>query len=201
MTSQGIRLGILGGTFSPIHIGHMIMAENALGDLRLDRVLFMPAGRPPHKETGEPVSPDQRLAMVDAAIAGRPGFSSSRLDIDHGELSYTWRLLERLGDCFPGADLWFIVGGDSLRDFATWARPDRVLELARLAVIERPGFPVDDHALDALTGMRSRVDIVRAPLCDISSTDLRERMERGRSIRYLVPEPVRLHIEANGLYV
>jgi nicotinate-nucleotide adenylyltransferase len=200
MTNQVRRLGILGGTFSPIHIGHMIMAENALGDLDLDEVLFMPAGRPPHKDAEEPVSPVHRIEMVEAAISGRPGFSCSRLDVDHGELSYTWRLLERITDRYPGADLWFIVGGDSLYDFRSWARPQRVLELARLAVIERPGFPVDESILESLPGMRERVDIVRAPLCDVSSTDLRERIESGRSIRYLVPEPVRIHIEKNGLY-
>ncbi len=200
MTSQGKRLGILGGTFSPIHVGHMIMAENALGDLNLDEVVFMPAGRPPHKESETSISIPHRLAMVEAAIADRPGFTCGRLDIDHGELSYTWRLLERFGEWHAGADLWFIVGGDSLQDFAKWARPDRVLELARLAVIERPGFAVDEQVLDALPGMRDRVDIVRAPLCDVSSTDLRERVESGRSIRYLVPEPVRVYIEANHLY-
>jgi nicotinate-nucleotide adenylyltransferase len=182
-------------------MGHMIMAENALEDLRLDEVLFTPAGRPPHKDSDEPVPAFHRLAMVNAAIADRPGFASTRIDVDHGELSYTWRLLERIGEQQPGAELWFIVGGDSLHDFAKWARPERVLELARLAVMERPGFPVDERVLDSVPGMRERVDLIRTPLCDVSSTDVRERIEAGRSIRYLVPDAVRTYIEKHRLYL
>jgi nicotinate-nucleotide adenylyltransferase len=194
------RLGLFGGSFNPVHMGHLIMAEYARASLGLHRVLFAPAGNPPHKSDLLLAPIQDRLAMVEAAIAGNDGFASSDLDIDRDEPSFTWQLLERLGERHPQADLWFIMGGDSLADFHTWSRPDRILDLARLAVVRRPGVRKGNGNLSRVPGLRNRIDHIDAPLCDISATDIRERIASGRSVRYVVPEPVRVHIEAHTLY-
>lgn len=198
MTS-GRRIGILGGTFDPIHHGHLIMAENAAEDLGLSSVLFAPAGTPPHKQNDAVTPTSMRLSMVELAIADRDGFELSRIDIDDVEVSYTWMLLDRLRRAHPDDELWFILGGDSLHDFPRWENPNRILDVSRLAVIDRPGYgKAEDASLpDFVT---HRLDRVEAPLCDVSSTDIRERVNVGRSIRYLVPEPVRQYILQQDLY-
>ncbi len=198
--SAPARIGLLGGSFNPVHLGHLIMAENARDQLDLDQVVFVPAGSPPHKQGQHLASVEDRVAMVRLAIAGHDAFVVSDLDIDHREPSFTWRLLERFHDRHSAADLWFIMGGDSLHDFPTWSRPERIIELARLAVIERPGFRNGDGDLEAVSGLRDRVDLVETPLCSISSTDVRMRVEAQATIRYLVPDAVRAYIRSRGLY-
>lgn len=143
------------------------------------------------------VSVTDRLEMVRLAIAGNDALVASDLDATHSKPSFTWSLLERLRDADPAADLWFIMGGDSLADFHSWARPDRILELARLAVVERSGFTVSVVDGDRLL---ERVDHVEAPLCAISSTDIRDRIRAQTSVRYLIPEAVRAYIERERLY-
>lgn len=197
--THGRRIGILGGTFDPIHHGHLIMAENAAEDLGLSSVLFAPAGTPPHKQHDAVTPATDRVAMVDLAIADRPGFDLSRIDMDGVAVSYTWMLLERLRDALPNDELWFILGGDSLHDFPRWENPDRILNVSRLAVIDRPGYVLADES-SLPDFVARRVDRVEAPLCDVSSTDIRERVQEGRSIRYLVPEPVRSYILQRDLY-
>ena len=196
----GRRIAIFGGSFNPVHVGHLIMAENTLVDLSLDAVVFAPAGDPPHKSQNGLAPAEARLAMVERAIAHRPGFEASAIDLEAPGPSFTWSLLERVLDREPSANLWFLVGGDSINDFHGWARPERILELARLAVVERPGFTLEISASSQLPELPYRVDIIEAPLCDVSSTDIRERLQQGRSIRYLVPEPVRELIGERGLY-
>lgn len=194
------RIGLLGGSFNPIHIGHLIMAENAMEQLGLDLVHFAPAGNPPHK-TGQRLAPiADRIAMIHLAIADRPMFECSPIDSDHGEPSYTWRLLERLHEQEPDAGIAFIMGGDSLRDFRSWSRPERILELAELAVVERPGVSIPDDMLELPPVRRNRVHFVETPMCSISSTEIRARVKASNTIRYLVPEDVRRYIESNGLY-
>lgn len=173
------------------------MAENAREHLSLDTVLFAPAGSPPHKPDQELACALDRLAMIRLAIADRPCFESSTIDLDRDGPSFTWMLLERVVDSCPGAEVTFIMGGDSLQDFATWARPERILELARLAVIQRPGF---DARFPNVSGLLDRLDLIESPMCDVSSTGIRERVGNGESIRYLVPEPVRDYIDGRGLY-
>jgi len=195
------RIGILGGTFNPIHFGHLLMAENALEQLALDEVLFAPAGDPPHKGDVGLITPQERVELVELAIAGRTGFRLTRIDLDHEGPSYTWRLLERCHETWPGVHLHFILGGDSLSEFHTWSRPDRVLELARVAVIPRPDAAVDDRAIDRVPGLRERLDVVDVPLCAVSSTEIRRRVAGGESIRYLLPETVRQRIIEHELYL
>lgn len=199
MTS-GRRVAIFGGSFNPVHVGHLIMAENTLVDLDLDAVIFAPAGDPPHKDSQGLARAEDRMAMVDLAIAGRPGFQSSAIDLEGDGPSYTWRLLERFLEREPGTQLWFLMGGDSILDFSGWARPERIMELARLAAVERPGFNLDLRGTSQLPELPYRVDVIEAPLCDVSSTDIRERLDANRSIRYLVPDDVRGYIAERGLY-
>jgi len=194
------RIGLLGGSFDPIHIGHLIMAESAREQNKLELVIFAPAGNPPHKSSRRLVPIKDRIAMIELAIASHANFLCSRIDAEPSEPSYTWRLLESVHEEFPDSDISFIMGGDSLREFGSWARPERILELASMAVIDRPGSEVDQSVRDAVPGLAEATTPVDAPMCSISSTEIRERVEERRSIRFLVPEPVREYIERRGLY-
>ncbi|HEU0163763.1 MAG TPA: nicotinate-nucleotide adenylyltransferase [Thermomicrobiales bacterium] len=194
------RIGIFGGTFDPIHIGHLAVAERACDELGVERVVFVPALRPPHKphRTISPI--EDRLHMLELAIAGNSRFSWSDVDLHPDEPSYTVRMLERLGAEYPGAELYFIIGGDSLRDFDSWYQPDEILRLATLAVADRPGIQVDESIYHALPGLREKVVRFAAPLLEVSSTALRERVGANKSIRYLVSEPVYRYIKERELY-
>lgn len=194
------RIGLLGGSFNPVHYGHLIMAENARDQLDLDEVLLAPAGNPPHKRDQVLASIPDRLAMLRLAIAGNDAFRISELDLHHDDPSFTWRLLERMRQEWAGAEVWFIMGGDSLADFPTWARPEYILDLARLAVVDRPGVELDQAELDTIPGLRSRIDRLQAPLCAVSSTDIRRRIGHGESVRYLLPDAVRDYIGHHDLY-
>ncbi|MEP6776054.1 MAG: nicotinate-nucleotide adenylyltransferase [Chloroflexota bacterium] len=206
---EGVRrLGVIGGSFDPIHIAHLVMADTVREALGLDRVLFMPAGQQPLKR-GKPASPaEQRAAMVQLAIEGDPYFVLSRVDLDRAGPSYTADSMERLREEWGGPDqvaMWFITGTDSLLTMPQWREPGRILAHTRLAVIQRPNFNAEGMGtMDALEaqvpGIKAAIDWVDAPLMEISSTDIRERVRAGRSIRYRTPEAVRDYIEAQGLY-
>lgn len=193
-------LGIFGGTFDPIHIGHLAVAERACDELGLDGIVFVPALQPPHKPHRVISAIHHRVNMLELAIAGNPRFRWSDVDMRPGEPSYTVSMLERLHHQHPGEDLAFIVGEDSLRDFATWHQPDRILELSQLVVADRPGVEVDDSVYAQVPRLRDRVSRFQAPLLEVSSTELRARVADGHSIRYLVPSAVFAYIERTGLY-
>jgi nicotinate-nucleotide adenylyltransferase len=195
------EIGILGGTFDPIHYGHLIIAEAARDQLRLDWVEFVPANDPPHKPD-DAVSPvADRVAMVRLAIADISYFHLNCVEVEREGPSYTVETLETLTSARPGDTFHFIIGGDSLRDFKTWRSPNRIAHLARLAVIERPGAEYDLHALErALPDVQDRIDFVRAPLIDLSATGMRSRYAAGQSIRFQTPDPVIAYIERAGLY-
>lgn len=194
------RLGILGGTFDPPHYGHLILAELAADSLALDRVLFAPAADPPHK--GAPrASAEQRTALVERAIAGNPRFALSRVDLDRPGPHYTVDMLRLLRQEFPGAELVFLIGGDSLRDLPMWSRPGELIQLARLGVMRRPGSALNLARLERdIPGIRARVDWIDAPQIDISATGIAHRVSAGLSIRYQTPDAVRAYIEAHNLY-
>jgi nicotinate-nucleotide adenylyltransferase len=196
-----IRLGILGGTFDPPHIAHLMMADQACCQLKLSRVLFVPAGQPPHK-LDRPVSPvELRVAMTQLAIAGHPAFELSRLDVDRPGPHYTADTLALIHRAYPDAELHLLLGSDSLRDLMAWHAPARVVSQARLAVMLRPGAELDMPALEsALPGLASKVDWVDAPWLDISSSDIQRRVREKLSIRYLVPKAVESFIFEQGLY-
>jgi nicotinate-nucleotide adenylyltransferase len=196
------RLGILGGTFDPIHHGHLVAAEEAHHQLQLDQVLFVPAGMPPHKPS-RPISPaHHRLRMVELAIAGKPYLAISRIDVDRAGPCYTVDTLDLLrAEWGPEPTFFFIEGADSLADILTWYQPQRLIERCELAVVERPGVELDLPRLENhLPGLTARIHWVQMPRLEISSSDLRARVRAGRPIAYLVPAAVEAYIREQGLY-
>lgn len=194
------RVGILGGTFDPIHVGHLIIASHAADGLGLDRVLFMPAQIPPHKLDVVITETSHRVEMVQRAIKGDERFAYSDHDLRLDAPSYTSELVARLGEEMPDTALHFIAGADSLRDFPTWNDPRAILAHVELAIAARPGTTITDEMLDSVPNQRSRTRIFESPLIEISSTAIRHRLRHGGSIRYLVPAGVEAYIREHGLY-
>jgi nicotinate-nucleotide adenylyltransferase len=197
-----MRVGVFGGTFDPIHIGHLVSAEEARVELELERVVFVPARLPPHK-LDHVMSPlRHRLAMVELAIASNPHFAVSRVDIDRSGPSYTVDTIELLKDEWgPGVEIYFIMGSDSLLDILTWHNPQRLIKLCRFAVVSRPSYQADLDELDTLLpGIASRVQMLNAPELAISSTDIQRRVREGLPIKYQVPEAVEDYISQRKLY-
>jgi nicotinate-nucleotide adenylyltransferase len=192
------RLGVFGGTFDPPHLGHLALAECAREQLRLDRVLFVPAGQPPHKRSGAPSSAGARLAMTRLAVRGNPGFAVSTLETARPGTSYTVDTLRALRAAHPDARLYLLLGADSLRDFRTWRAADAILELAVLAVARRPGVAAPRWSA-AWRARRRLVWLTNAGL-EVASRDVRARAASGRSIRYLVPDAVARWAARHRLY-
>lgn len=189
--------GLLGGTFDPIHVAHLIVAECAVDELGLDRVIFMPSAVPPHKP-GRAVTPVRhRLEMVRLALLGNTRLSVSELEAHRPPPSYTIdtvrELRRQLGE---GEALHFIMGADSLTQFFTWKAPEELLDACEFAVVPRPGFDMSESDPRAL----ARVRVLGAPMMDISSSDIRRRVREGRTIRYLVPAEVSTYILEKKLY-
>ncbi len=198
-----MRLGVLGGTFDPVHLAHLLTAEAVREALRLDLVLFVPAGLQPFKPQHSVTPADDRLAMLEIALADNPYFAVSLVDVNRTGLSYTVNTVRQLheewGD--PELQMWFILGADALASFPDWHDPEGVLAQTRLAAVRRPGTAVEMEALSRrLPALKDAVDWVDAPLVEISATDIRQRVREGLSIRYRVTEGVREYIEAHGLY-
>ncbi len=198
-----MRLGVFGGTFDPIHLAHLRVAEAVAEALDLDRVLFVPAGRPPHR--GRPhASPQARLAMVCFAIAGNPRFAVTDLEVRRREPAYTVDTLTLLHHLYPRSELFLLLGMDQLRDFPHWHRPEKVLELCRLAVFPRSGVTPPSRPLRLPSGRvlpRSRVLRVPVRELSISATDIRRRAAAGRSLRYLLPDAVAAYLQRHRLYL
>jgi nicotinate-nucleotide adenylyltransferase len=195
------RLGVFGGSFDPIHMGHLIMAEAARETLNLDLVLFVPAAVQPLKQGQLAIKAMHRAAMIELAIEGNPNFALSSVEIDRPGPSYTVDTLRLLRQSYPLVTIWFILGADALDSFPRWRDPQGIVAQARLAVVRRPDVALNLSALSGpLPDIEGAIDWVDAPLIDISATGLRRRAAEGRSLRYRVPEPVREYIEANRLY-
>ena len=198
-----MKLGILGGTFNPPHIAHLVCAQEALDQLELDRVVLMPTNEPPHKQVAADPGAEARYELCRLAVAGEERFAVSRLELDRAGRSYTVDTLRALHDEHPQDDLTFIVGGDMARSLPTWREPEAVLELATLAVAERAGSEREQirGELRALRGASAeRVRFFEMPRIDVSSSLVRERVATGRPIRYLVPDAVADAIAQNGWY-
>ena len=197
------RLGVLGGSFDPVHMAHLLVAETVREALSLDLVLFVPTGVQPLKQ-GRPVTPaEHRVKMLELATHGNPCFGISRVDVDREGPSYTVDTVRHLREEWGGEGLqmWFILGADSFASFPMWRDPLGILSQTRLAVVWRPGVRADPVVLEGrLPGIGASVDWVDAPRLEISATDIRQRVAAGGSIRYRVPGTVREYIEANGLY-
>lgn len=195
------RVGVFGGSFDPVHVGHLIMAGEALDRLRLDEVVFLPANRPAHKRSRALAEVRHRLAMLRLAVRGNSRFRVSALEAERGGISYTADTLEALKR--RGADsLHFILGEDSLAEFHTWRDPDRIARLAKLVVVPRAG--ARSRASRTGTGSsaawRRRVVTLDPPAIGISSTEIRRRVRGGRSVRYWVPDAVLAYMVRHGLY-
>ncbi len=198
-----MRRGILGGTFDPVHTGHLILAQEVLWRLGLDEVWFIPTGLPWMKR-GEPLTDSEhRRAMVELAIAGNPAFHLSSMELERPGETYTVDTIEALrAGPMAGDELLFIMGADTLHTMPQWKEPKRILEQVRLVVALRPGHGAVD--LDALTAIdpaaAERVMVVHMPLIEISGTELRRRISLGEPVRYLVPDAVGDYIEQHHLY-
>jgi len=182
------KIGIFGGSFDPIHHGHLILAREALETLPLDRVLFIPAAQSPHKPENAPASPELRWEMLTAAIAGEPAFAASRLELDRPPPSYSVETVEQLRTEMSDAQFYFLVGEDNLPQLPSWHRFEELRRLVQFVVLDRSG---QDVAYD-YPAVRRKIDI--------SATAIRKRVARGQSIRYLVPETVERIISRENLY-
>lgn len=197
-----MRIGIFGGTFDPPHVGHEILAAEALDQLRLDRVLWVVTPNPPHK-TGRIITPlEVRVALVEAAVCQDPAFEVSRIETDRPGPHYSVDTVNILARENRGAELFYLMGGDSLRDLPTWKRPrEFVTALTGLGIMRRPQDFIDLPDLErVLPGIVAKLNFVNAPLLEISSTSIRDRIAQGRHYRYFVPHSVYDVIEANSLY-
>lgn len=199
-----MRLGIFGGTFDPVHYGHLLLAEQCREQCRLDEVCFVPAGIPPHKMSQTIASGTARAEMLELAIAGHEKFSVDRRELKKPAAAFTVETLAEFNSEDPTRELFFLMGADSLRDFPTWREPQRILELATLAVVNRGDEPLPDFGpLQRQFGpaAANRVCSVTIPAIDFSATDLRRRVAAGQSIRFMTPRAVECYIRTHSLYV
>ena len=196
------RIGIMGGTFDPVHIGHLVTAEEALVQFNLDKVIFMPTGRPVRKTHGHVSSAEDRYLMTVIATASNPDFEVSRLEIDRPGDTYTVDTIVQLREFYgPRAELFFISGADAVREILTWKNADRFADLCTFIAATRPGYDADLGVGRLGGGMPlPAVESMAVPALAISSSDIRERVAAGRPILYLLPEAVAAYIEKNGLY-
>ncbi len=198
-----MKIGILGGTFDPIHNGHLAVAEEVRSRLSLDEILFVPTGQP-WRKGGNPIQPAKhRVEMVRLAIAGRPYYRLSLIEVDRKGPSYTLDTLTELSSGLSTAgEIFFIVGWDSLSDLPNWKSPERIIRLCRLVAVPRPGYsrPDFDSLETIVPGLSERVVMLDRPEVDISASEIRERVARGLPISGLVPEAVEEYIRGHGLY-
>ena len=200
-----MRLGVFGGTFDPIHLGHLLLAECCREQGRLDRVLFVPTAVPPHKRTREQTPVENRIEMLELAIGGNEAFSVSRHEADRGGVNYTVDTLGHFHDEYPDDELFLLLGADMLHDLPRWREAARVCELAIPMVVCRPGTGLLDFDCLSAVAPAARVDLIRRhrvemPELGISSTEIRRRVAAGQSIRYRTPAAVAQYVRSNGLY-
>jgi len=189
------RIGVFGGSFDPVHVGHLILAQEAVTQLELARILFVPAARPAHKRRRRLAPVEHRLAMLRLATRGNPSFRVSRIEAERGGISFTAVTLELLART-ERAEIFFLMGQDSLEEFHTWREPERIARIARLAVLPR-----GERASPRLTPpLRGRVVLLRSPRIGISSTEVRRRLRRALPVRYWIPDPVLAYAARHGLY-
>ena len=188
-----MRIGILGGTFNPIHVGHLVLAEEAREKLNLDKVIFVPAYIPPHKKDDELADPNDRFKMVELALRGNSDFEVSAFEIDAKTTSYSVETLKAFKKKYgEEAKLFFITGADSLGEIYSWKEVDQIFKLSKFIVANRPGYD--------MANVPNGIDVVTITSLEISSSLIRKKIGEGKSIRYLVPEPVREYIIARRLY-
>jgi len=200
-----MRVGVFGGTFDPVHQGHLVLAEQCREQGPLDQIWFIPASRPPNKLAQSLTRFEQRVEMLSLAIAGNPAFRIDELEKERTGPSFTVDTLAQLQQRHPGDEFWLLVGSDTLIDLPHWHEPQRLVALVGLMVMARPGTPVlSASELQAQLGLSTetpvRLKVAQTPLLDISSRELRRRVAEGRSIRYFLPRAVEVYIQEKRLY-
>ena len=203
---MAVRIGLFGGSFDPVHCGHLIAARSVAEALSLERVIFLPSARPPHKEAGGLLDASHRAAMVRLAIEGEPLFAFDDYDLRETGPTYTLDAVSHFADSL-GSETWlcWLIGGDTLVELGTWHEISRLVGACRIVTAVRPGWEAPDLTVlrSALTERQIeqlRDDVVQTPRIDVSATDIRARIARGLSVRYLVPDAVCAYIESHGLY-
>lgn len=200
-----MKIGVFGGTFDPIHLGHLIIAEQCREQANLDQVRFVPSARPPHKSEKEISAFERRSDMLQLAIAGHPAFRVDELEKDRPGPSFTADTLAELHRSYPGAELYLMIGSDCLPDLPGWHDPVRIVKQASILVTARPGWDVWSPeqlrtAIKLPDDVPLHMQVLSIPLIDIASRDLRRRVSEGRSIRYFVPSAVTAYVADKGMY-
>lgn len=198
------RIGIMGGTFNPIHIGHLIAANEVREKFGLDKVLFIPTGMPPHKPDSEVIDPERRFMMVKLAVGSNAAFEASRIEIDREGCTYTVNTLLELREMYDSeTSFFFIIGADVVPELTTWREFEKVFGLCEFIAVLRPGCS-ESGFIDGIRQLREKwgamIHPVQSRLIGVSSTEIRDRVMKGASIKYLVPEAVENYIRENGLY-
>jgi len=201
-----MRLGLFGGTFDPVHFGHLLLAEQCREQCELDEVWFLPAGAPPHKQNADISAGRIRAEMLELAIAGHQSFAMNCMELDRAGTTFTVETLQQLHDENPSRELFFIVGADSLADLPTWREPQQIARLATIVAVNRGIDSTAENAqLDTVRevlgeSVADRIGFVKMPGIGLSATDIRQRVREGRSIRYMTPRSVEQYIVEHRLY-
>ncbi len=191
-TSKREKIGIVGGTFNPPHLGHLIIGDQVKDQLGLDKILFMPTAQPPHSsQEKQTIDAEVRVEMLDLAVIDNPDFDLELYEVEKGGKNYSFDTMKALIDLYPGVDFYFIIGGDMIDDLPTWHRIDELVQLVQFVGVKRPGF-------EATTDYP--IIMVDIPMTNISSSLIRDKVAKNCSIKYLVPETVKEYIELEGLY-
>ncbi|MGI5932757.1 MAG: nicotinate-nucleotide adenylyltransferase [Eubacterium sp.] len=204
MDSSSKRIGILGGTFNPIHYGHLIIGDNAMHQYHLDQVIFLPTGHAPHKEYGGEAMTYHRCRMVEEAIADNPRFTISYYETQKNTVSYTYSTLQHFKAEYPDAELYFIVGADSLIEFETWRHPEQICREAILLAAVRDTYnekKVDTQIAYLQDKYHGRIHRLETPNFNVSGKKLRQRVQTGKTIRYMLPDRVEAYIREHSLYI
>ena len=198
------RIGIMGGTFDPIHYGHLAAAEAARVEFGLCKVIFMPAGNPPHKQSQKISDAEHRYRMTALATSSNSGFEVSRLEVDKAGITYTFDTMEELRSIYGEApEIYFITGADAVLELLTWYKIGELLTLCKFIAVTRPGFDIcklEQKIAEITSKYDGEIICLEVPLLEISSTDIRERIKNGKPVKYLLAEEVEAYIHKNGLY-
>ncbi len=196
-----MKIGIMGGTFDPIHIGHLVAAEQARAVFELDKVIFVPNRQPPHKP-GVPVTPpEHRYAMVVLSIYTNPFFEVSRIEIDRPGPSYAVDTVRELRNIYPSAELFFVTGADAIAEILSWKESDKIIKMCKFIAVTRPGYDIERARERIRTLDEAHVEFLRVTEINVSSTEIRRRVREGKPIKYLVPEAVESYIYKHKLYI